>query len=139
MTLGLANRWTWLQVYSVIVNLIVYQIPNVCLALIYIQHRHMLYGELHRHHYLVLDQSASDNVYSASLRHEVWNVDHKIRILGICLCYNKFSYLCVQHQHYLEHITVCLYIFLPWIFFNICSDQWHHFCDALLSDVVGII
>ena len=35
------------------------------------QHKHMVYGELHRHHYLVLDQNASDDSYSAPLRHEV--------------------------------------------------------------------
>ena len=77
----------------------VYQISKVCLALMYIQHKHMVYGEFHIYPYLVLDQNANDNAYSTPLSHEIWNVDHKMIILGIDLCYNTFSHHCVQHQH----------------------------------------
>ena len=74
-------------------------------------HMHMVYGGFHRHHYLVLDQNASDNIFSTPLCHEVWNVDHKMVMQVIYFCYNTFSHLCLQHQHYLEHDTVCLSIF----------------------------
>ena len=57
----------------------------------YNQHKHMVYEELHILPYLVLDQNAKDNAYSAPLRHEVWNVDHKRAILVIDLRYNTFS------------------------------------------------
>ena len=77
----------------------------------YMQHKHMVYGELHIHHYLVLYQTGNDNTYSTPLRHEVCNVDHKNLMLGIDLCYKTFSHLGVQHQHYPEHDTICLSIF----------------------------
>ena len=79
----------------------------------YMKHRRMLYGEFHRPHYLVLDQSASDNSLLILLRHEVWNVDNKMIILIIGLCYNAFSRIFVQQQHYLKHDTVCLSILFP--------------------------
>ena len=62
----------------------------------YMQHKHMIYGEFHRQHYLVLDQNENDNTYSTPLRHEVWNVDQKMIIMGIDLCYNTFSHLDVE-------------------------------------------
>ena len=72
----------------------------------------MIYSEFHIHHYLVLDKNANDNPYSYPLRHEVWNVYHKMVILGIYLCYKAFSHLGVQHQNYPEHILyVCLFPF----------------------------
>ena len=71
----------------------------------------MVYGELQRQHYLFFDQEASDNAYSAPFHHEVWNMDRKMEILGIDLCYNTFSHIGVQHQHYPGDDTVCMYIF----------------------------
>ena len=59
----------------------------------YMQHKHMVYGELYIIPFLFLDQKSNDNAYSTPLRHEVWNVDQKTIILGIDLCYNKFSHL----------------------------------------------
>ena len=132
MALKLANTCTWLQVYSALVYLMVYQISRVCLAFMYMQHRQMVYSKLHRHHYLVLYQNASDNAYSSLLRHEVCMVDHKMVMLGIDFCYNKFSHLCVKHQYYPENITVCMYIFFPYVF-SIWPDQWDHFWDALFQ------
>ena len=127
MIIGLANRCNWLQVYSLPIYFMVYQISKVCIAFMYMQNRHRIYDKLHIHHELVLDQSASDNAYSSPLRHGVWNVEQKMIMLGIGLCYNNFSHICVQHQNYLEHDTVCLSILFPWIFFCILPDQWHHF------------
>ena len=101
------------MVYSTIVYLMVYHVSKVCLALMYIQHTHMVYGELHILPFLVLDQNENDDAYSTPLRHKVWNVDHKMVIIGIDLCYNKFSHFCVERQHYPEHDTVCLSIFFP--------------------------
>ena len=34
--------------------------------------------------------NANDNAYSTSLRHAVWNMDQKMIIMGIDLCYNTF-------------------------------------------------
>ena len=94
----------------------------------------MVCGELHIIPYLVLDQNANDNAYSIPSRHEFWNVDHKRVMLGIYLCYNKFSHLWVTPQHYPEHDTFFLSIFFPWIFFLIFLDQWHHFGGVFLPE-----
>ena len=133
----LANKFTWLQFYSALFYLMVYQISKVCLSLMYMQHNHMLYGEFFRHHCQVLDQNANYNAYSNPLRHEVWNLDHNMGIVGIYLCYNTFSHLCVQQQHYPEHDTVCLSIFFLWIFFvfSLINDTIFamFFCQILLE------
>ena len=118
--------------------MVVYQIYKVYLALMYIQHKHMVYSELKIHHFLVLDQNANNNAYSNLLRHEVWNVDHKMVILGINLCWNKFSHIGLQHQHYTEHDSVYLSILILWIVFYNFPDHWHHFCGDILSDGVEI-
>ena len=117
MVLVLANKCTWLKVYSAQFYFMVYHISKVCLALMYMQHSHMVYGWLNKHHYLFLDKNSSDNDYPSPLRHEVWNVDHKMVILVMDFCYNKFSYLCVKRNNYLEHYSVCLSIFFHCIFF----------------------
>ena len=57
--------------------MMVYQISKGCLAFMYMQHKHMVYGEFHLHQYLVLGQDSNINAYSTPLRYEVWNVDHK--------------------------------------------------------------
>ena len=134
----MAINCTWLQVYSALVYLMVYKIYKVCLALMYMQHKHMVYGKFHIHHYLVLDKNANDNSYSTPLRHEVFNVDHKMVILGIDLCYNTSSHLGVQYQHYYEHDNFCLSILFPWIIYYIFPDKTYHFCGSLLSDGVEI-
>ena len=100
---------------SLLVYLQVYHISKVCLALMNIQRTHMECGELHICHDLVLDQNLNDNAYSTPLRYEALDVDHKMVMLGIGLYYNKFSLLCVPHQDYPEHDTLCMYIF-NWIF-----------------------
>ena len=105
------NKCTWWLVYSALVYLIVYQIPKVCLELMYMQHNHMVYDKLHILPLLVLDQNENDNAYSTPLHHEVWNVEQKIIIPEIDLCYNKSSHLCVQRQNYPEHDTLCLSIY----------------------------
>ena len=108
---------TWWQVYSALVNMVVYQISKVCLVLMYMQHNNMAYGELDIYPYLVLDKNANDNSYPTSLRHKVWNMDQKVIRIGIDLCYNNYSHLCVQLQHYLEHDNFCLSILFSWIVF----------------------
>ena len=60
----MANKCSWWQVYSAIVHLVVYQISKGFLALMYIKHNQMVYGELHIYPYLVLDQNENDNSYS---------------------------------------------------------------------------
>ena len=45
----------------------------------------MVYRKLHIHHYLFLYPNENYNAYSTPLRHEVWNVDHKMVMLGIAL------------------------------------------------------
>ena len=71
----------------------IYQISRVCLALMYKHHKHMEYGKWHILPYLVLDKKVNDNDYSTPLRHEVWNVDHKMIVMGIDLCSNTLSHL----------------------------------------------
>ena len=115
----LANKCTRWQVYSALVCLVVYQISKVCLALMYIQHKHMVCDELHIFPFLDLGQNKNENAYSTPLRHEVWNVEHKMIILRIDLCYNTCSHIFVKHQHYTEHDTLCLSIFFLWIFFKL--------------------
>ena len=110
--------------------MVVYQISRVCIALMYMQLKHMVYGEFHIHPYLFLDKNENDNAYSTPLRYEVCNVDHKIIIMWIDLCYNNFSHICVQRQHYPEHDTFCLSILFPWIVFWIFLVKLHHFCGA---------
>ena len=78
----------------------------------------MLCGEFHIFRDLVLDQNVNDNAYSNPLRREALDVDHKMVILGIGLYHNTFSLLCVKHQHYTEHDTLCLLIFFYWLFFR---------------------
>ena len=112
----LTNKYIWWQVVSVLVSLAEYHKSKVCPALMYIQHRHMVCGEWHTCHDLVLDQNVNDNSYSTPLIHKVLDTNHKMIILGIGWYHNKFSHLCVQHQHYPEHDTLCLYILFYWIF-----------------------
>ena len=80
-------------------------------VLIYMQHSHMVCGELHICHDLFLGQNVNDNFYSTLLLNEALNVYHKMAMLGICLYHIKFSLLCVQHQHYTEHDTICPFSF----------------------------
>ena len=119
--------------------MMLYQISKVCLALMYMQHKHMVYGKLHIYPYLVLDQNTNDNDYSTSLRHEVCNVEHKMIVMVIDLCYNTFSHLGVQHQHYPEHDTVCLSIFFPWTIYCSFPDQTHHFAVLFCRMVLKFI
>ena len=114
-TLILVNKCTWWKVYSALVFLVVYLISKVCLALMWIQHKLMVHCGLNILPFLLLYQNADDIAYSIPLHHEVWNVDQKMIILGIDLCYNTFSHLWVQHQHYTEHDNVCLSILFTWI------------------------
>ena len=104
----------------------VYHIYKVFLALMYMQHKHMVYGKLHIYLYLVLDKNANDNVYSTPLRHEVWNVEHKIIILGIGFVTIHF------------HILVCnISIILNMIMF-VCSFSFHElfFVFSLINDPI---
>ena len=121
------------------VHLIVNYISKVCLSFIYMQHKHMVYAEFNIHHYLALDINENNNAYSAPMRHEVWNVDHTMIMLGIYLSCNKFSHLDVQHHHYSEHDTICLSIFLPWIFYYNFLDKWHHFAVLFCQMVLKLL
>ena len=139
IVLILANKCTWWQVYSALVQMMVYQISKVCLALMYIQQKYTVYGKFHLYPYLCLDQSANDNAYSTPLRHEVWNVDHKMIIIGIYLCYNTFSHLCVKHQYYPEDDTVFLSIFFHWIVYCFYPDQKNIFAVLFCQMVLKLL
>ena len=112
----LANKYSWLQFGRVPVSLTEYHKSKVFPAFIYIQHRHMVYGELHICHDLVLDQNINNNTYSTPLLHEALDLDHKMVMMVIGWYHNTFSHLCVQYQHYPEYDTLCLSIFFYWIF-----------------------
>ena len=77
MSRELASKYNLWQVGSVRVSLKVYQKSKVIQAFIYMQHRHMLCGELHICHDLFLDQNVNDNAYSTPYLHEAYDVDHK--------------------------------------------------------------
>ena len=126
----LANTYSWWQVGSVPIYLKVYQKPKLFPAFMYIQHMQIICGKFHIWHDLVLYQNVNDNDYSTPLLHEALDVDHKMVMLEIGWHHNKFSYLCVQHQHYSEHDTICLYILFYWLFPYILSYQWLHVYDA---------
>ena len=123
MSPELANKYNLHQVGSVPISLNVYQKSRVGKALMYIQHMHMVCGELHICHDLVLDKNLNYNAYSTPLLHEALDVDHKMVILGIGLYYNTCSHICVQHQNYNEHDILCLFIFFYWLSFFILPDQ----------------
>ena len=106
-----------------LVSLKLYHNSKVGQALMYMQHRHMVCGELHICHDLILDQNVNDNAYSSFLRHEALDVDHKILILVIGLYHNIFSLICVQYHHYPEHDTLCPSILFYWLFLCIFPDQ----------------
>ena len=63
---------------------------KVCLELFYMQHMHMVCGELHICHELVLHQTVNDNAYSTPLLHEALDVNNKIVIMGIGWYHNTF-------------------------------------------------
>ena len=83
----------------------------------------MLCVEFHICHDLDLEQNLFDNAYPTPLLHEALDVNHKMVMLGIGLYHNNFSHLCVQHQHYPEHDTLCLSIFSYWLFFCLSPYQ----------------
>ena len=91
--------------------------------LMYIQHRHMVYGKLHICHDLDLDQNVNDNAYPTPLLHKVLDVNHKIVILGIGMYHNIFPHICMKNQHYPKHDTLCLSILFYWIFSWFPPDQ----------------
>ena len=100
----------------------VYHISKVYLSLVYMQHRHMVYCEFHRNHYLVLDQNTSDNAYSALLRHEVWNVDQKMGNSGNWFVLEYIlTYLCSTSELYwtwyflsVHFLSMNIFLFLLW-------------------------
>ena len=103
-----------------IFSLKVCQKSKVCLEFMYMKHKHRICGKLHVFHDLVLYKKVNDNAYSTPLRHEALDVDHKMVMLVIGLYHNTFSLICVQHQHYPEHETICLSFFLT-VSFSISS------------------
>ena len=99
----------------------------------YIQHRHMICGELHICHDLVLYKNVNGDDYWTPLLHEALDVDHKMVMMGIGWYHNTFSHLCVQYQHYPEHNTLCLSILFYWIFSYISPNQWIHVYECFLD------
>ena len=63
-------------------------------ALMYMQHRLIVCGELCICHDLYLNQNVYDNAYPTSLLHEALYVNHKMVMLGIGWYHNNFSHLC---------------------------------------------
>ena len=123
MSLELANKYNWLQFVSVPVLLTEYQKSMVVQALMYMQHRHMVWGKFHICRDLDSDQNVYDNAYPTPLLHEALDVNHKMVMLGIGWYHNTISHICVQHQHYPEHDTLCLSILFHWIFCCFPPDQ----------------
>ena len=126
MAIGLTNKFTWLQVYISPVYLIVYLISKVCIVMMYMQHRHMVCDEFHRHHYLDLDQNSSNNTYLSPLRHEFCNVDHRMVMLNIYFCYNDF------------HVFVCNVIIILNMIRSVCPFSFTEYFSvfALINDII---
>ena len=99
----------------------------------------MVCGKLHICHEIVLDQHVDGNAYSTPLLHEALYVDHKMVMLVIGLYHSKFLLLCVKHQNYPEHDTLCLFIFFYWLFLCLSPDQRLHVYNHHYIDVFGII
>ena len=112
----LANKHRWWQVGSVPFLLTEYHKSKVSIALIYIQHSHMVCGKFHICHDLFFDQTVKYNAYSTPLLHEALDMNHKMVMLGMSLYHNTFSHICVKNLHYPEHDTLCMSILAYWIF-----------------------
>ena len=95
----------------------------------------MVCSELHICHDLDLDKNVYDNDYPTPLLHEDLGGNHRMVMLGIGLYHNKFSHLCVKHQHYPENDTLCLSILFYWIFSCLYPDKQGHLYDHHLIDV----
>ena len=97
------------------------QISRVGLSLMYMQHMHIIFGEFHRHHYLLLYQNTSDNYYSSPLRHKVWNVEHN-RVCWELICVTIYSHIFVWNIRIILNmiLSVCsfssyeFFLQLPW-------------------------
>ena len=126
----LANKYIWWQVGIMHVSFTEYHKSKACPEFMYIQHMHMLCGKFQIWHDLVLDQTVDDNAYSTPFLHEALDVNHQMVMPVIGWYHNTFSHLCVQHQYYLEHDTLCLSILFYWIFTCIFPDQLLHVYDA---------
>ena len=133
MSPELANKYSWWQVGSVPVYLTEYHQSKFCTALMYIQLRHMVCGQLHIFHDLFLYQNINDNAYSTPLLHEALDVDQKMAMLIIGWYQNTFWNICEQHQHYPEHDTICLSILFYWFFSYILPDQRLHDYECSLD------
>ena len=96
----------------------------------YTQHMHMVFRELHIFHDLVLNQNVINDAYSMTLLHEALDVYHKMVMLVIGWYPNTLSIICVKHQNYNEHDTLCLIILFYSLFSYILFDQWIHVYDA---------
>ena len=77
-------------------------------ALMYMQHRHMVCGESHICHDLVLDQNVNVNAYSNHLLHEDLGVDHNMVILVI-----GFYGISSKKQVLYQPVTICTYCPVP--------------------------
>ena len=114
----MANKYNYWKVGSMPVLLNERRKSMVGQALIYMQHRHMVCGKLHICHDLDSDQNIYDGAYPTPLLHEALYVNQIMVILGIGWYHNIFSNICVQHQHYPEHNTLCLSILFYWLFLS---------------------
>ena len=112
----LANKYNQWKVGSVTVLLNEHRKSMVGQALMYVQHSHMVCGELHICHDQDLYQNIYDNAYPTPLLHEALDGNHRMVILVIGWYHNTFSHLCVKHKHYPEHDTLCLSIFFLALF-----------------------
>ena len=125
----LANKYSWQQVRSVPVSLTIYQKSKVCPALMYMQHRKMVCGKLNICHDLILYQNVNDKAFPTPFIYEHLDVNQKMLMLAIVWYHNTFLHICVQHQHYPEHDTLCMYIFFYCLFYCLYPDKRLHVYD----------
>ena len=82
-------------------------------TLMYVQHRHMVYGKFHICHDLDLDQNVYDNAYPTLLLHDALDVNHKMVMLGVGWYRNTFHIFACNISIILNIIlSVCPFSFI---------------------------
>ena len=102
----LANRYNLRQVGRVLVFLKVYHNPSLV---------------KHWCTYNIVTWNAASCTYVMTQ----FGIKTQMVMLRIGFYHNKFSHICVKHQHYPEHDILCMSVFFYWIFsiFSLINDS----------------
>ena len=112
----------------------------------YMQHRYMVYDELHIHYYLFLNQNANDDAYSTPLSHEVWNMDNKFQLwefLCVTIHFNLFLWNVSIILNMI--LSVCpfaftgFFLYLHWSMTPFLIMLFRHMLLEVLSQTIIIV